>query len=68
MPTKTFARVMGECKTLARLECRAYMLYHARMPDDLAACDTKTALLLYAADVLKFERVGDSNLDRKSVV
>lgn len=57
---KTFARVWGECKSLTRLECRVFMLHHNRMPLDLNECDHRTALLLYLADMLRFEKM-DTN-------
>ncbi len=62
MPSKTFVQVWSECKHLTRIECRAYMINKRRMPEELAQCEPETALLLYLADIFKFERLGDSNV------
>ena len=58
---KTFSRVWQECQTLTKLECRAFMLKFNRLPEPLAECDHGTALSLYLADILKFDKVGESN-------
>lgn len=59
---KTYGDVWKECQNLTRVECRVYMLYHDKMPAEDEICSPETALLLYLADILKFERMDTNSI------
>jgi hypothetical protein len=59
--SKTYAEIYKECQALTPLECRAFLLHHAKAPDPNTEAPLLNALVLYLADILKWEKACDSN-------